>query len=37
MTPNPSFELTCSGMPALAFISFLAKAVMPPHAAQLKR
>jgi hypothetical protein len=37
MRPNPSFELTCSGMPALAFISFWAKPVMPPHAAQLKR
>ena len=35
--PNPSFELTRSGRPALAFISFWAKASLPPRAAQLKR
>ena len=36
-TPNPSFERTCSGKPALAFISFSAKAGLPPRASQLKR
>jgi hypothetical protein len=37
MRPNPSFERTRSGRPALAFISFWAKAGLPPRAAQLKR
>jgi len=34
---NPSFEPTRSGRPVLAFISFWAKTVLPPRAAQLKR
>ena len=33
--PNPSFQRTHSGRPALAFISFWAKASLPPRAAQL--
>ena len=36
-TPNPSFERTRSGKPPLAFISFSAKAGLPPRASQLKR
>ena len=33
VTPNPSFKRTRSGKPALAFISFSAKAVSPARAA----
>ena len=33
----PSFKRTRSGKPTLAFISFWAKPVLPPRAAQLKR
>jgi hypothetical protein len=32
-TPNPSFKRTHSGKPALAFISFWAKAGLPTRAA----
>ena len=32
-TPNPSLKRNRSGKPALAVISFLAKAVLPPRAA----
>ena len=35
--PNPSVKRTRSGKPALAFISFWPKAVLPPRAAYLKR
>ena len=34
---NPSFELTRSGRPLQAFISFSAVRALPPRAAQLKR
>ena len=37
VTPNPSIERTRSGSAGSAFISFSAKAGLPPRASQLKR